>query len=160
MTPKGQEAMQYEQPETWRGVVMFWLTPAVAVGFVTYAVVRTVMRQAEVGRLFALSRPPSERLARAAERLGLRAREIPSSHKDCFVAGVIRPTVFVSTGALDQLSEEELAAALCHERAHVVGQDTLALMVLAFLRDLSPWGRGVALEAFRTARDSGSATRR
>jgi Zn-dependent protease with chaperone function len=70
------------------------------------------------------------------------------------VAGVLKPTVFISTGALAQLGDDELLAALSHERAHLRGHDTLSLAILSVLRDLAPWGRGVALEAFRAAREA------
>jgi len=148
------QALQWEPVRTWHGLVMYRLTPLVAVGLVAYAVVRALQRQAEVARLFAAAGPAGERLQRAAGRLGLRARQLPTADKECFVAGMLRPTVFVSTGALAELTEDELEAALCHERAHVRGRDTLALFALSLLRDLAPWGRGVALEAFRAAREA------
>ena len=139
---------------TWRGVVAHRLTPLAAAGLLAYAIVRAVQRQSQAARLFAVARPASGRLASAAARLGLRALEIPSDAKHCFVAGALRPIVFVSSGALAQLDEAEFDAALHHERAHVTGHDTRWLMLLAFLRDLAPWGRGVALDAFRAAREA------
>lgn len=139
---------------TWRGAVIHWLTPPVAAALVAYAMFRAVQRQREVARLFASARPASGVLACASRQLGLRVREIPNDTRDCFVAGVLRPTVFVSTGALAQLGEEELRAALCHERAHAKAFDTLSLTLLALLRDFAPWGRGVALDAFRAAREA------
>ena len=151
---------------TWRGVVAHRLTPLAAAGLLAYAIVRAVQRQSQAARLFAVARPASGRLASAAARLGLRALEIPSDAKHCFVAGALRPIVFVSSGALAQLDAVELTAgvvhhvvaefdaALHHERAHVTGHDTRWLMLLAFLRDLAPWGRGVALDAFRAAREA------
>lgn len=139
---------------TWRGVVAHRLTPLAAAGLLAYAIVRAVQRQSQAARLFAVARPASGRLASAAARLGLQALEIPSDAKHCFVAGALRPIVFVSSGALAQLDEAEFDAALHHERAHVTGHDTRWLMLLAFLRDLAPWGRGVALDAFRAAREA------
>jgi Zn-dependent protease with chaperone function len=62
--------------------------------------------------------------------------------------------VFLSRGALAGLEDDELEAALCHERAHIAGRDTLWLLALALLRDLAPWGRAGALEAFQTAREA------
>ena len=62
--------------------------------------------------------------------------------------------MFVSSGALALLNDAELCAALHHERAHVTSRDTLFLVLLAFLRDLAPWGRGVAFDAFRAAREA------
>ncbi len=140
--------------KTWEGVVLFYVTPAAALGMIAYAVVRAVLRQREVARLFKASVSPGSRLATVAARFGLEARELPTLDKECFVAGVLRPTVFLSRGALEGLADDELEAALCHERAHIRGHDTAWLMALAFLRDLAPWGRAVALEAFQTSREA------
>jgi beta-lactamase regulating signal transducer with metallopeptidase domain len=147
-------AINIDPVNTWRGVVAHRLTPLLAAGLLAYAIVRAVQRHSQAARLFALARPASGRLASTASRLGLRALEIPSDAKDCFVAGAIWPTVFVSTGALAHLDEAEFDAALHHERAHVTGRDTLWLVLLAFLRDLAPWGRGVAFDAFRASREA------
>jgi Zn-dependent protease with chaperone function len=148
------QALQWDVVRTWHGLVMYRITPLVAAGLAAYAVMRALQRQAEVARLFAAAAAPSDRLRRAADRLGLRARQLATADKECFVAGLLRPTVFVSTGALDQLTDDELDAALCHERAHVRGYDTPSLFALSLLRDLAPWGRGAALEAFRAAREA------
>jgi Zn-dependent protease with chaperone function len=139
---------------TWRGMVLHWLTPLAAAGLLTYAIVRAAWRQALVDRLFAVARPARGRLASAAQRLGLRALEVPSDGNECFVAGALQPTVFVSHGALARLHDDELCAALHHERIHVRSRDPLMFVLLAFLRDLAPWGRGAALEAFRAAREA------
>src|SRR5262249_46705168 len=82
------------------------------------------------------------------------ALELPTSERDCFVAGVLKPTVFVSRGALEALGDAELEAALRHERAHVQGRDTLWLFLLSMLRDLAPYGEGAALEAFKLSREA------
>ena len=148
------QAMDIAKVVTWRGVVLHWLTPLAAGGLVTFAIVRAARRQQLVDRLFATASPACGRLASMAARLGLRALEIPSEGKECFVAGALQPTVFVSSGALAQLDDAELCAALHHERFHVRSRDTLSLVLLAFLRDLAPWGRGGALEAFRAAREA------
>jgi Zn-dependent protease with chaperone function len=147
-------AINIDPVTSWRGVVSHRLTPLAAAALLTYAIRRAVQRQSRAARLFSIARPASGRLASAAARLGLQAREIPSEARDCFVAGALRPTVFVSSGALTHLDEAELDAALHHERAHVTSRDTLWLVLLAFLRDLAPWGRGVALDAFRAAREA------
>jgi len=137
---------------TWRGYVAYRVTPAVACLPLAWALARLLQRQAAVARLFRISRPAGPRLARAAG--GLRARELPSHEPDCFVAGVLRPTAFVSAGALARLGDDELAAALAHEGAHVRGADPLMLAGLALLRDLAPFGRGVAAERFLAAREA------
>jgi Zn-dependent protease with chaperone function len=144
----------WDQIHTWRGVVLFRVTPAVALGLLGYAAARAVLRQREVGRLFRAAAAPGPRLAAAARALGLPALELPTAELECFVAGVRQPTVFVSRGALAQLGDAELQAALCHERAHLVGRDTAMLFALCFLRDLAPWGRGAALGAFQAAREA------
>ena len=130
------------------------VTPAVAALLLGYALVRMALRQREVGRLFRAATPAGPRLAAAAARLGLRALELPTGERDCFVAGLFTPTVFISRGALQALGDEELEAALCHEHAHIAGRDTLMLFGLSFARDLAPYGDGSALEAFRTAREA------
>ena len=139
---------------SWRGVVLVELTPALALCILGYALVRAALRQREVGRLFRTGVAPRPRLAEAARRLGLNALELNTDDKECFVAGVLRPTVFLSRGALDGLTDQELDAALHHERAHVHGRDTLMLFALAILRDLAPYGRPTALDAFQAAREA------
>ena len=139
---------------TWRGVVLMAVTPAVAAILLGYPLVRMVLRQREVARLFRAATAAGSRLTAAAQRLGLRALELPTTERECFVAGLFRPTVFISRGALHVLGDEELEAALCHERAHIRGRDTLMLFVLSLARDLAPYGAGAALEAFVTAREA------
>jgi Zn-dependent protease with chaperone function len=143
------QAMDWGLVLTWRGVVSRRITPLAAAALAAWAVGRAVARQWQVARLFSASAPPGERLQRAAGRLRLSVRELATDEKECLVAGLLRPTVFVSRGALDQLADAELHAALSHERAHIDGRDTLWLPILAFFRDLAPFGRGEALEAFR-----------
>ena len=48
---------------------------------------------------------------------------------EAFCMGYLRPRIYVSTGALDGLSEDELAAVLAHERHHLVRRDPLRLLV-------------------------------
>jgi Zn-dependent protease with chaperone function len=139
---------------TWRGALRFWVTPFAASCLIAYPIVRAALRQREVTRLFRAAQPAGARLAAAARRLGLRALELPTAERECFVAGVLRPTVFISRGALAALDEAELEAALRHERAHIRGHDTATLFVLSMLRDLAPWGKGAALEAFKLSREA------
>ncbi len=139
---------------TWRGIVLMRITPALALVMLGYALVRMVLRQRAVERLFQAAVPAGRRLRAMAERLGIPVLELPTHERECFVAGLVRPTAFISRGALEALDEDELEAALCHERAHIRGHDTLMLFILSLLRDLAPWGRGAALEAFKTAREA------
>ena len=148
------QAMDLGPVLTWRGLVLRRLTPFVAAVLAAWPIARAMARQVGVARLFGVSTAPGERLQRAATRLGVAARELPTDENECLVAGLLRPTVFVSRGALAQLGEAELNAALSHERAHIGGRDTLWLMLLSLFRDLAPFGRGEALEAFRAAREA------
>jgi Zn-dependent protease with chaperone function len=139
---------------TWRALVLMWFAPAVGFALLGHALARALLRQREIRSLFRASTEPSERLARVAAALGLYARELAVDQKECFVAGVLRPTVFVSRGALTGLGDAELLAALHHERAHVRGRDTLLLFLLSLLKDLAPITRISALEAYQAAREA------
>jgi Zn-dependent protease with chaperone function len=141
-------------PTTWKALVLMWFAPAAGFALVGYALLRAVLRQREIRHLFNASTEPSERLAKIVAGLGLRARELAVDQKECFVAGVFRPTVFVSRGALAGLGDAELLAALHHERAHVRGHDTLLLFLLSFLKDLAPVACVSAQEAYQAAREA------
>jgi len=52
-----------------------------------------------------------------------------------FCAGLLRPRVHLSRGALAQLSEPELEAVVAHELHHVGGRDPLRLLLLRSLAD-------------------------
>lgn len=57
-----------------------------------------------------------------------------------FVAqiGVFRPQLVISKPLLDELSRDELSAALIHERAHWIARDNLKRLIFAFLPDVFP----------------------
>jgi Zn-dependent protease with chaperone function len=69
------------------------------------------------------------------------------SRPEAFCAGYLRPTVYVSTGALESLTNPELAAVLAHEHHHRLVRDPLrfafvrifaeALFFIPVLRSLS-----------------------
>jgi len=77
-----------------------------------------------------------ELLANRTFRRALAARSPVSLHGEwlieddrpqAFCAGLLRPRVYLSTGALALLDEPELAAVLAHERHHVRSRDPLRL---------------------------------
>lgn len=140
--------------DNWKAWMLAWITPIIGWLLVLHVCRCAWLRHLETRRLFGASHAPGPRLRRAAGALGLVARELPTDEKECFVAGVLRPTVYVSRGALARLDEGELRAALCHERAHVRGRDTLVLAVLSSLADLAPLAPRRSIEAYQMAREA------
>jgi Zn-dependent protease with chaperone function len=127
-------------------------TAILAGGLLAFAIGRALLRHYRVAQLTRLARNPSNRLARAAARVGVAAKALPTDRCEIFVAGLIGPIVYVSTGALQRMGEDELVAALHHEAAHVAGRDPALFALLAFLRDLAP-SSGRAMTAFAQARE-------
>jgi beta-lactamase regulating signal transducer with metallopeptidase domain len=74
------------------------------------------------------------------------------------VAGIARPRIVVSAGALARLDDEELAAALDHEQAHIGRRHrygmVLALGLRAVGRVVPGTGRAVRELAFQLERDA------
>ena len=66
--------------------------------------------------------PVARTAGRARPRLG-RARRAPAA----FCAGLLRPAVYVSTGAVRRLSGDQLAAVLAHEQLHRLRRDPLRI---------------------------------
>jgi len=58
---------------------------------------------------------------------GERAWVIETSQPQAFCGGLLRPRVYVSTGALELLDERELRAVIAHERHHAERRDPLRL---------------------------------
>lgn len=85
-------------------------------------------------RTFSLSfsaRAPSGKLRAAASELELSGRvmEISGRPADVFCAGLFRPRLYVSSRAVDVLTDEELRAVLAHERIHLERRDPLRMFV-------------------------------
>ena len=86
---------------------------------------------------------------RVAERIDLHDLKIPTyciehSFPIIAVVGSIKPRLFVASSVLDALTNEELAAAIAHERGHLTARDNLKRLVLRACRDslmLVPVGR-------------------
>jgi bla regulator protein blaR1 len=83
--------------------------------------------------LFAIARElrASRRLARGLARLQPARREgvfvIDDDRPEAFCAGLFRPRVYITTGALARLDEQGLNAVLVHERHHARRRDPLRL---------------------------------
>lgn len=71
-------------------------------------------------------------VARLRARLpdGARVQLVPSERVFCFVAGLRRPTIYVSTAARDALAPDEWDAMIAHESSHVTHRDLLHRLVL------------------------------
>jgi hypothetical protein len=138
----------------WHGWLLMWIAPGVGLALMAYALVRAFLCGVDMRRLRAASSRPSPRLRRAAAELGIRARELNTGERECFVSDVLRPTVYISRGALARLGETELLAALHHERAHIQGRDTLVLFLLSLLADLAPFAPRGGIEVYQAAREA------
>lgn len=138
-------------PVSVRGWLLWW-APLILAGLcLTWALGRAVVRQWKVARLFRVGQEAPAELAAVAGAFGVRARVLEHEEIDCFVAGLVRPTVFVSRGALQALDALELKAALAHEAAHIKGADSLLVFVLGLFCDLIPLPWRGAMAAFRDA---------
>jgi Zn-dependent protease with chaperone function len=112
--------------------------------------------------------PTAARLAAALRPLEARGVAPPLVYLDrpgpaLFCAGVRRPVVYVSRGALDLLDDQELAAALAHEAAHAERKDperSWVVMGLRALMFLNPTfqilARTLARDAERLADERGA----
>lgn len=146
-------AIRHGEPgKDWAHFAQYQGTAIVAGGLLAYALIRAAFRHYRVGQVVGLASSPSSRLGDAAAAARVTARELPGSACDIFVAGIVRPTVYVSRGALQRMGDDELAAALQHERAHVANKDPALFSLLAFLRDLAP-STDRAMTAFIQARE-------
>ena len=66
---------------------------------------------------------------------GSRCRVISDRDPQAFCAGHLRPRIYLSAGALDQLSPPELEAVVAHEAHHLRRRDPLRLLVATALAD-------------------------
>ncbi len=95
-------------------------------------------RYAQVRRVIQHSHTPSDQVREVAKKVGLTVRIIPSPEPFCALAQPLRPVVLLSRGTVERLDNEELEAALTHERAHALRGDLLLAAALSFFADLLP----------------------
>jgi Zn-dependent protease with chaperone function len=107
-----------------------------------------------VGRLLRHADAPSARLAAIANEVRVPVRELRAAESVCFASGLLRPRVIVSTGALDALSDEDLRAALLHERSHLRHRDALRAAVIGSVAEFGLLSSARALELYRASRES------
>ena len=135
------------------GRVLFGVVILLAIVAFVRASIRAVQQHAEVRALFSGSSAPSERLTRIGNEVRLRVRSLRDETPFCALAGVIRPTAFVSTASENGLSDDELRAALLHERAHRTRHDQILIALLTFATDLLPLPVGDLIATYRRARE-------
>lgn len=139
-------------PEDFFNMMKYQLPFAIGLALIGRAAWRVRRRQIWIEALVANARQPSPRLRAAAAAVAIDVRELPGEGCECFVAGLFRPTAFISAGTVERMTDAELRAALHHERAHASSHDPAMLAILSFLADLAP-GTGRALTAYRQARE-------
>lgn len=145
-------SVSHMHPDDYLHFIQYHVPFALAAALVGRAAYRVHRRNSGVRALKELARAPSPRLQRVAGTVALRIREIDDDGCECFVAGVVRPCAYVSRGVLARMTDEELLAALHHERAHAGSHDPAMLALLSFLSDLAP-GTDRALTLYRQARE-------
>jgi len=119
-----------------------WLTPQLrpvellvfalgALGATVLArAIRSVYRAQRSSRTFIRTLGPCRALVDP-----LPARVIEDATPQAFCAGLLRPRIFISTGALDRLDDDELRAVLAHEAHHALRRDPLRLFLARVLAD-------------------------
>lgn len=75
------------------------------------------------------------RVIDSLERSGAPVLVVDDPRPQAFCFGVLRPRVYVSTGALAGMSHAELESVLAHEGHHVARRDPLRILVAQVLRD-------------------------
>ncbi len=55
--------------------------------------------------------------------------------KTAFTIGLLRPKIYISTGLIKELLEEEINAIIVHEQHHVHNKDPLRLFIISFIKD-------------------------
>lgn len=115
----------------------------VALVVAAYAVAKGYFRIGRLVRRLAVDAEPAapERIRQvedACGRYGLSIGLVVSRYAFSFVWGYFRSKLIVSTGLLNALTSEELAALLEHEAAHHKRRDNLSKWMLTICRYLSP----------------------
>jgi hypothetical protein len=94
--------------------------------------VRSARRQLRSSRNYLAALPVSDEEVLVE---GAPCRIIEGEEPQAFCAGHLRPRIYLSEGALEQLSTRELGAVLAHERHHLRRRDPLRLLIATALAD-------------------------
>jgi hypothetical protein len=93
---------------------------------------RSVWRQARDSRRYVAALPLA---AKTPSIDGERFPLIESPQGQAFCAGFLRPRIYLTRGALEQLTPEELRAVIAHERHHLRRRDPLRLLLARAMAD-------------------------
>ena len=118
------------------------------------ATLKAYRNAVQVRRLIDVSRSPDSAIETIACRCGVKVRVLSYQEPFCALAGIWNPVVLISRGTLERLDDEELEAALRHERAHAIRFDLLLGAVLSFCADLLPLPASDLIETYAMARES------
>jgi Zn-dependent protease with chaperone function len=140
--------------QTVPGRTLFGALAAVAIGAVVRAAARAIRRMREAASAVSTAFPAQARLSRIAGSVGITAYELPDDTEPIVMLfGSTEPRAYVSCRALRDLNDDELRAALHHERAHRERGDHRVAPVLYFLTDLLPLPLDDFVVTYRAARE-------
>jgi bla regulator protein blaR1 len=99
----------------------------IVLGLALLGGVATAFALFAVGRELSAARRLAHRLAQLQPARGEGLFVIDDERPEAFCAGLFRPRVYVTSGALERLDEQSLNAVLLHERHHARRRDPLRL---------------------------------
>ncbi len=118
------------------------------------AAIRALVRKRQLAALVRGALPARGAAETFARAIGVTLYELPD-HSSCsiFAAKTSHVAVYISTLALQRFNEDELRAALYHERAHIERRDHVTASWLYFLTDLVPYPVGDLVDLYRFSRE-------
>jgi beta-lactamase regulating signal transducer with metallopeptidase domain len=123
-----------------------WLSRPWAVGIIAASAMLVTVRACVLVGGLVRARVIASRLRRVGAKTG-RIVLVESERVFCFVAGIARPAIYVSTGAREQLSTDEWNAMLAHEESHIENRDLAARVLLEVLLVFAAPLVGIAIRA-------------
>ncbi|MBC5824411.1 MAG: M56 family metallopeptidase [Candidatus Eremiobacteraeota bacterium] len=135
------------------GRILFGTILSLTLVAITRASSIAASRGGEVRRLIRLSEPPSRRIQGIAARAEVCVRVLNYARPFCALARIFSPLVVISRGTVERLNDDELGAALRHERAHAVRGDLLLAAALHFFVDLLPLPAKDLIDTYAGARE-------
>lgn len=140
--------------QTVSGKILFGSLAGMMLAAVARAVLQAIRRDRDAAAVVAMALPAPARLAEIAARVNVKAQLLADDERSVVMLyGKSKPAVYVSTKALRDLSDDQLFAALHHERAHQDRSDHRIAPLLYFLTDLLPLPVNEAVTIYRRSRE-------